>query len=228
MRLLLTLPFLYFLACDGQVSIKDGSTQSAGDADTDTDADSDVDSDSDSDTDPTEPQSSDCLQPFIACGGDPTGAWQISSYCVDGVATNGTAVYPDYNCPGATLTTETTVAGTFDLASTGRYSVGVSATGTFTYDIPSACLDGYSCGDIVESVGANECNPNGGGCLCTGDIPEYYDYGSAESGDWTTDGTALILVDDAYGNATDLDFCVDGNVLRLFDPAENVDLGLVR
>ncbi len=224
----------------GSIALKDVDGTSTPDIDTDIDTDIDIDTDVTTDTDaPTdtdvpvetdEPpaQSSDCLQPFTACGGDLTGVWDLASYCVDGMSSAGTVVYPDYGCPGATLTTTVLLTGGFDFAQDGTYSLRTGSVGSFEYDIPGACLGGYSCAQIVAEVGADTCTPDGaGGCGCVGDIPDATS-DESQTGTWVTVGSALILTDDVYGAADDVDYCVDGAVLRLNDPAEGVDLGLTR
>ena len=120
------------------------------------------------------------------------------------------------------------LTGDFDFAQDGTYSFRSASTGSFEYDIPGACMVGYSCADIAAEVGADTCTPDGaGGCGCVGDIPDAAS-DELQTGTWVTVGSALILTDDEYGAAGDVDYCVDGAVLRLNDPAEQVDIGLVR
>ncbi len=222
----------------GSIAIKDADDEASADTDIDVTNDTDVVEDTDvpADTDTDEPvdtdvppvQSSDCLQPFTACGGDLAGIWDLSSYCEEGISVAGTQVYGDYGCAGATLTTTVLLTGGFDFAQDGTYSFRTGSAGSFTYDIPAACMGGYSCADIESEVGADTCTPDGaGGCGCAGDIPEY-EADEIQTGTWQTAGSALILTDDVYGYATDVDYCVDGDVLRLNDAAEGVDIGLTR
>lgn len=172
--------------------------------------------------------SSDCLEPFVACGGDPVGTWDLASYCVDGATLAGTTVYPDYGCPGATLTTTVLLEGALDLAGDGTFAFETRVSGAFEYLLPAACIGGNPCADITDAVGADTCTSDGaGGCTCVGDIADYAS-DDLVTGTWTSSGVSLVLTDDVYGEASDVEFCAESGVLRLNDAAEGADIGFTR
>ena len=161
-----------------------------------------------------------CSQNFVACGGDPTGTWDIVSLCVDGdlnAAVNDQVAENDPACADLVSNAKLSGSGSVTYGAgtvsyNGRFQVQFAAS--YTPACVSALAGGASlnaavCGQIQTNLNKEEgkagtCSFTGENCVCqftmSPPITRSYSY--------TVSGATISEVgSDSYS------FCVNGNTM---------------
>jgi hypothetical protein len=97
---------------------------------------------------------------FSACGGDPTGTWNISEACVEGSA------FENPDCEKAAFDASgVEVSGTVTFGKDGSYEATGDITGTVVMSVPTQCVPkGTPCSDF--DVEGTTCKDVAFGCEC--------------------------------------------------------------
>jgi hypothetical protein len=159
-----------------------------------------------------------CKQPFTACGGDPTGKWEIVAVCLE---TDMAAVYNklrgsacDESCISATVAaagsvtyvdqTTTYDVKTLELTS-DRYST-TCASDMFGFSLldSTACERIGSQAEVILPGLQETCAYASGNCLCESTLPS----SKTKSVSYRVTGTMAV---EASGDA--YDFCVSGTTM---------------
>lgn len=170
-----------------------------------------------------------CTSTFEACGGDPTGDWEITSYCMEGdlAAEYNDGLTPE--CSGGFLAAGVSVEGSVRYTATEvTYDSGASRAVTASYSPACAAnvfdvdaLDSAGCKEVeaanadIDSPGHVTCNYSGGNCVCdrlttlvqkATDTYTVYADGSIAEGEGTNyefcvSGREMVLREKLYGDA---------------------------
>ncbi len=141
---------------------------------------------------------------FTACGGDPTGRWNLTAACV-------AAVPPVSGCPTATVSGTLTLSGgvQFDTSTFGN-SIRVSDV-HITINLPGSCA--HACNTPLSSLDPNYNRGSCGtatssGCTC------FDDWGGSNG---FADSYTIDLDAGTVSNAgnTPLYYCVTGSTLQM-------------
>jgi hypothetical protein len=161
---------------------------------------------------------------FTACGGDPTGTWQIQSACLSG--NTGSDDPFGGKCDEATVDVNVAADGTLTVTD-GRYTWNLTVQGDVTFNIPASCVDplsggmATSCDDFAGDSGETTCTGSlDEGCACTqaGDKDTQTSSGTLE-----VKGNQIIGTEDGEEPGEPSDFCVKGNSLKLMIHETNDD-----
>lgn len=161
---------------------------------------------------------------FTACGGDPTGTWQIATACISG--TTGSDDPFGGKCDEATIDVNLAVDGTLVIGG-GRYTWDFTVQGDVTFNIPASCVDplsggaATSCADFGGDSGDTTCTGSlDTSCACTqaGDKSTEQSTGTLE-----VVGNQVIGTEDGNDPGEPSDFCVQGNSLKLMIHETNDD-----
>lgn len=126
-----------------------------------------------------------------ACGGMPTGMWDVTGTCslIGNMAMQA--------CPTATFTGTTAASGRLSLAGAGSYALDALVVGTGTITVPQPCnqfgctaIQGFLAG-AYETVRCSD--DGGGGCRCLTTTRDRRN----ETGTWTVNGTELVFTSTA-------------------------------
>ena len=159
---------------------------------------------------------------FTACGGDPSGVWQVATACISG---EGESPFGD-NCAEGTVDVALNADGTLTVAD-GRYTWDLKVKGDVTFNIPPSCVDplsggtATSCDDFAGDSGDTTCSGSlDAGCACTqaGDEDTETSTGTLE-----VVGNQVIGTEDGEEPGTPSDFCVKGNTMKLMIHETNDD-----
>lgn len=152
---------------------------------------------------------------FTACGGDPTGTWQIATACITGDSSG--SPFGD-QCAEGTIDIDIMADGTLTVAG-GRYDWNLSVTGNVTFNIPASCVDplsggaATSCNDFAGDDPDTTCKGSlSSGCACTQAGETSTD---TSSGTLEVRGNQVIGTQDGEQPGEPSDFCVKGNSLKL-------------
>jgi hypothetical protein len=123
-----------------------------------------------------------CSGTFTACGGDPTGDWEVASTCLGtsfAQLLNDSFAAQSPDCAGAAKSASLSASGTVAYhAGTVAYNMTISTTTSFSFT--EACLQALapgvtadaSCAALAPSPGDPEetgsCSFSGSACSCTG------------------------------------------------------------
>lgn len=146
--------------------------------------------------------SASCAQAFVACGGDPSGTWNLASLC-------GTEPAPGL-C--ATSSLSFGFAGTATMA----FDAGtLTSTNMITYDYTtdaSSCLggsDGDTCAAINALVPQQSCAATStSACVCTWSTP----LTSSSTGTYTVAAGEISITTPTVSTYT-LPYCIQGNTM---------------
>lgn len=161
---------------------------------------------------------------FTACGGDPTGTWQIQSACLSGET--GASDPFGGKCDAGTIDVNVAANGTLTVQG-GRYTWDLTVKGDVTFNIPASCVDplgggqATSCDDFAGDSGNTTCSGSlDKGCACTqaGDTSNESSTGTLE-----VKGNQVIGTEDGGEPGEPSDFCVKGNSLKLMIHESNDD-----
>jgi hypothetical protein len=149
---------------------------------------------------------------FVACGGDLTGTWNISSLCEDlSEDPMQTA------CASGWISYDFTANGTYTFGADRTFSTSGTIDPSATIFWPASCLAGYtSCDSLAASMEASgtsgqsvTCTGSTSlSCLCDMTMPAQPLNGS---GTYTVSGSTLTL---STGDGS-MSFCVQGKVLKM-------------
>jgi hypothetical protein len=145
----------------------------------------------------------------MACGGDVTGTWKITSTCVSGA--NSTDIG---TCAGETLQVDSVdFEGTITFDTGGTYEESLtSGSVAETLTVPTSCLGGAACTASSSDAGiSGVCGVSGSNCVCSVSISQT---SNTASGTYSTSGS-MITVTPAGDTATSDGYCVQGNTLTL-------------
>lgn len=169
-----------------------------------------------------------CGESFEACGGDPSGTWEISDVCVQGDLT--AVANAEYSkdatscaalCSSASLNARgfvTYEAGTYTANAVLTISESLQATQACYEALSNAPWSSSSCTALTQMLQTDHsttasCANTGSGCDCA-----YTSSSVAQDAAYTVSGTSLIASD---GTATE--FCVQGSMMMQRDTlASNV------
>ena len=187
MRTLL-LPF-FLVACGTSAATDTSTGDTADTADT-------------SDTADTQDSSPDLVAECetTACGGDPTGEWELVQTCFDDSAT-------DFGkCAGTTIRlSDFQLQGSLSLGADGGYTNTITG-GTFSTEVavPAVCNPTASCADVQATLTTDyTCADDGaGGCACASTSPWS---ASDDQGTWSAADTDLAMGDASAPFCTDSD-----------------------
>ena len=163
-----------------------------------------------------------CSEVFTACGGDPTGIWDIESVCIDGdliAATN--ADYASIStvcaqlCSGATLSARGAVtynAGNFEANAILGLSETLGITAECYAALSGSTSTSASCTNFMQNLNEEAgtvaaCSTNGTGCDCS-----YTTAVAAAADTYSISGTMLVASD-----GTTTEFCVQGSTMTQRD-----------
>ena len=187
---------------------------------------------------------------FAACGGDPTGSWQVVSYCIETrVKTDSeSGMFSDVAaCKNgntfATMSYEWSGAITFDAAKT--FSADFTTTLGASINMKKACLDGIRaanpnetknmsdsamCLAIVDMMNKNTTKPYKGAYAaetCTIEGGEVQTNTKKSDGTWSMSGTSLSMLYSGSSTPEVLPICINGSqaVLEFTDADDTNDDG---
>jgi hypothetical protein len=80
-----------------------------------------------------------CVAPTVACGGDPTGTWQLKSECATTLSTASQG--SSSVCAGFSLTNSFGSGSTYTFSAGGKLQMSISGTYTEAVTIPVSCLN---------------------------------------------------------------------------------------
>jgi len=160
---------------------------------------------------------------FTACGGDPTGVWQVASACITGEGIDGPF---GEQCAEGTVDVDVAVDGTLTVAD-GRYTWNMTIQGNIAINIPASCVDtlsggeATSCADFAGDDGDTTCAGSlTEGCVCT-------EPGEKETQDSTgtleVTGNTFVGTEDGEEPGKPSEFCVKGNSLKFMIHETNDD-----
>jgi hypothetical protein len=148
----------------------------------------------------------------VACGGDVTGTWKLTSACYVGVGVE----QPTVGCPSATAALFVDDASGRLSFAKGNFTRALDLNGRTVITYPASCKTSSgqtrTCTDFAGAGATAGAVPGekttcttaaNGDCLCT--MPMHASLG--DSGAYTVDGTQLTTPTDTF------DFCVKGNSL---------------
>ncbi|HWP08110.1 MAG TPA: hypothetical protein VNN72_20345 [Polyangiaceae bacterium] len=153
---------------------------------------------------------------FTACGGDPTGTWQIATACLSG--DTGSDDPFGGKCDAGTVDVDVAADGTLVIED-GRYTWDLTVQGNVTFNIPASCVDplgggqATSCDDFAGDSGETTCTGSlDKGCACTqmGDQDTQTSTGTLE-----IKGNQFIGTEDGEEPGEPSDYCVKGNSLKI-------------
>jgi hypothetical protein len=146
---------------------------------------------------------------FVACGGNPTGTWQIDKFCID---FDGIVLDPD--CPTMTFDwSGVTVSGTAVFNADMTYAINSVSGGSLSYTIPAACIPPQV--QQCSSLGATCTGNPAQSCTCT----EAVDEQDSEAGTWSTSGTTLTITPDGEDPFVG-EYCATSSVFKLHQPKD--------
>ncbi len=151
------------------------------------------------------------------CGGNLVGTWSFINSC--------SASAPSADCAGEVLDASGIHrAGTLAFNSDATYSTTETDTGTFVFDIPSACLSGATCamlqavyqgpgyvGQPNPTFSSASCTTTTIGCRC---LLGALGLPRTETGTYVVSGTSVSSTSSSGVSNADT-FCVTGTVLHL-------------
>lgn len=141
-----------------------------------------------------------CGDAFSACGGDPTGTWNVETVCDPGLT-----MITDL-CPTATYeVTADRSSGVIDLAASGTYDRDYHLDLDYQATVPKSCLALLTCDALPGMSGGivDSCEDTGESCHCSGT----YVGDDVASGTWELDGQAVIT-----DGSERTDLCIAGDV----------------
>lgn len=155
--------------------------------------------------------------PFMGCGGNVVGTWQIKETC----ASQSQSFAVDF-CPTATADTSGIVLeGSVTFKADMTYTSSVATKGSFALSLPSSCLSFggqmVTCAQVDQQAKADamkpdsefsaaQCSTSSSGCSCRLTLKGQTDMAS---GTWSTTGNLLKL-----NNETN-EYCVSGSTLHV-------------
>jgi hypothetical protein len=181
-----------------------------------------------------------CPSPFTACGGDPTGTWQVAASCLApspapsavgmcaGVSFVGTDLQswtggvPSLN-PRLAEGALDQGSVTFNADHSYESAIGGSTEGTYHFE--SSCLGVYHAHDCsaLASTLQGMLPPNYLGLTCTADDGCDCSFRFVtvwgDEGTWTVSGTTLTLNSSVQAASQEADLCAGGASLQISAPA---------
>lgn len=160
---------------------------------------------------------------FTACGGDPTGVWQVADACLNSA---GESPFGD-QCPDGTVDADITADGTLTIAD-GRYTWDLTLSGNAVLGVPADCVGplsgntATSCADFEGTDSGLTCTGTiTTSCTCTKPLDPTTEN---SSGALEIQGSQAIGTpdDDPTGGSAS-DFCVQGNTLKIMTHDVNDD-----
>lgn len=126
-----------------------------------------------------------CSDPFAACGGDPTGTWNVEAVCDPGLSEIMAM------CPSATYEVSADRSyGVITLDGNGTYDRDYHIDLDFSATIPESCIEPLTC-DVLPGFSnglVDSCTDAGDACDCQGT----YVGDDAATGTWVKDGDDVI------------------------------------
>lgn len=155
--------------------------------------------------------SSDCAdvaESFVACGGDPTGVWDLEDVCAASQAIGQDPF--NGQCPGASLTADITVEGTITFGD-GQIVPQTTRTGDIALHVPKACLQGQPCAAVTGDDPEWTCQESDAACDCTKTDSSADDESDISA--YSVEGTNLVVQDG--DTPKNMPFCVEGDTLKV-------------
>ena len=165
-------------------------------------------------------QAAACSGTFNACGGDPTGTWDLTSMCIDGDLVSGlnAEMAADYPACGDTFSAASVAFGGSVTYGAGKYSFDATMEITETFAYTPACVSELSGGVALsasvctqleqglnrEAGGKATCSYAGTNCNCQGTLTQT----NTTSGTYTFSGATII-----EDSGTSYGFCVSGDTM---------------
>jgi hypothetical protein len=149
---------------------------------------------------------------YAACGGDPTGEWEIEGLCRMSAVENPLAD----TCPEASFSGSMSMRGTADFRSDGSYASETTTVTVISFTIPAECLELSQepitdCSQLEGFFDAGNCSGNvATSCSCSVREEEN---DSVAAGTWTTNDTELSL-DSGTGVPVTGSYCVEGTTMK--------------
>jgi len=167
-----------------------------------------------------------CSETFTACGGDPTGTWDIISVCMQGdLAAAANASYAADSAACSSLCTRATLAAHGSVAySAGSVQPNAVLSLSETLEMTAGCYvalfgsawNSASCAAVAQTL--EEQSGTTATCLAGNSVCdcEYMDTTPANADTYTVSGTTLVASD---GSTTE--FCVQGSTMTQRDSFGN-------
>ena len=154
-----------------------------------------------------------------ACGGNLLGTWSFVNRC------SATAAG---DCAGEVLDASGVhQTGTVTFNSNGTYSTTETDTGTFVFDVPSACLNSATCADLQTAylgpgfvgqpnptLSSAACSTTTTGCRC---LLGALGAPQTDTGTYVASGTSVTTTS-TTGTVNADTYCVTGSILHLIYP----------
>jgi len=159
-----------------------------------------------------------CTGTFNACGGDPTGTWDIVSVCVDGnlaAVANTTYATNSKECSNLCAAATLTARGSMTYGS-GSVQPNVILSITETLEMTASCYaalfdttwSSAACTSVAQMLNQQSgttasCSPGNSSCDCV-----YTTAATATTDTYTVNGNSLVASD-----GTTTEFCVQGSTM---------------
>jgi hypothetical protein len=169
------------------------------------------------------------------CGANLVGNWTVSGACLNAAKVMQIGVDDGFIdiCATSTVTNgRHDVSGTFMFNADMTYSASLSVTIGFTWNVPTACLQGATCSAFnaaLQTALQQNPDPAIGSIICTGASTCACAFTSPimpdqETGTYTTSGTAYTTVA-SDGTTTRGDYCVQGNTVHFPEVDTTMNMG---
>ncbi len=151
----------------------------------------------------------DVVANFVKCGGDVTGTWGFTDYCIENTTIGADPT--DGGCPGFLYASTITPSGTFTFNTGGTYSSSTLALSQdVTETIPTTCLGGEVCVSDGGILKGGTCATTGANCVCT---LSQSGSSAAKTGSYSVDSTGDTITIDT--GSTPAEYCIKGNTLTI-------------
>jgi len=155
--------------------------------------------------------------PLSPCGGDVTGAWEITTGCFNFMTVSGGPLIP--SCPAATMEyVPDSSVGSYVFESGGRYNMQFELVGRLVTVLPTSCLrTGATCATFENVAEGRSCVRSGQSCRC--EEPLEIGDPRTQSGSFSARGSLI-----EFSNDVAMNYCVKGKQLTLESVSE-VEMG---
>jgi hypothetical protein len=155
--------------------------------------------------------------PFVACGGDLTGTWNIANTCLSAEGKKSLESSLKLCEADSTSVDSTTLHGTVIYDGHGAVEYDIVGALEVSQSIPTSCLEpGQQCPAYVATLiqtGATNarCDATAAGCDCSYTLP----LAQKQQNSYVARGTTVTETDSSDGTMSTDDYCVDGSTLRV-------------
>jgi hypothetical protein len=176
-----------------------------------------------------------CTGTFNACGGDPTGTWDVVAVCVDGdlVSAFNTGMAAQYSACGNTFTAANLALAGSVTYGAGKFSFDATTALVESLAYTPACVSALSsgvalsasvCGQMQQNLNKEtgtkgNCTYTGTNCNCQATVT----LPNTSSGTYTVSGSTII-----ESGGSSYDFCVNGDTMTQREAVEGNAYGVTQ